>query len=239
MNFAKANLHKQPVGILKWEAGSGVTLSQLEQIPGHVMHPDTFSFPIVFKEVKGACYSTLIEHFDPALVQQSIRTAGELASAGVGFIGASCGFNILMQEDLANAIELPVCTSSLLQVPVVLRMFRKGSAVGIVTADKKHLTAAHLLQAGITEDMKVFITGIEDVGEFRKVRQDPDAVLDVEKFKREVIETVRILVGQHPSIRAIVLECTDLPPCSEALRRELGIPVFDYVTMMNWMHAAT
>jgi hypothetical protein len=35
------------------------------------------------------------------------------------------------------------------------------------------------------------------------------------------------------------VECTDLPPCSQALRRELGIPVFDYVTMMEWMYAAT
>ena len=239
MNFAKADSPGKPVGILKWEAGQGVTLSQLEQIPGNVMHPDTFSFPIMFKEVKGACYSTLIEHFDPALIQHSIRAAGELASAGARFISTSCGFNIIMQDELANAVDLPVCTSSLLQVPVVLKMLRQDSAVGIVTADKKHLTAAHLRQAGITQDMKVFITGIEDVGEFRKVRMDPDAVLDVEKFRREVIGAVRNLVGQHPAIKAIVVECTDLPPCSEALRRELGIPVFDYVTMMNWMYAAT
>ena len=45
---------------------------------------------------------------------------------------------------------------------------------GIVTADRRHLTAAHLRQAGITEDMRVHITGIEDSGEFSKVR--PDAV---------------------------------------------------------------
>jgi len=239
MNLAKAGAPARPAGILKWETGQGITLTQLEQMPGNVMHPDTFSFPVVFKDVKGACYGSLIEHFDPALVQQSIRTAGELASAGARFISTSCGFNIIMQEALADAVDLPVCTSSLLQVPVVLRMLSRGSAVGIVTADRRHLTAEHLRQAGITEDMHVFITGIEDVGEFQKVRQDPCAELDVEKFKREVIGTVRTLVDQHPDIRAIVVECTDLPPCSEALRRELGMPVFDYVTMMNWMYAAT
>ena len=239
MNLAKSGAPGRPVGILKWETGQGITLTQLEQMPGNVMHPDTFSFPVVFSDVKGACYSSLIEHFDPALIQQSIRTAGELASAGARFISTSCGFNIIMQEELANAVDLPVCTSSLLQVPVVLRTLRKGSAVGIVTADRRHLTAAHLRQAGITEDMRVHITGIEDSGEFSKVRQDPDAVLDVEKFKREVIDAVKAMVREHPAIRAIVVECTDLPPCSEALRKELGIPVFDYVTMMEWMYAAT
>jgi hypothetical protein len=239
MSFARTASPGKPVGILKWEAGHGVTLDQLEQMPGNVMHPETFSFPIRFREVEGACYSTLIEQFDPVLVQHSIQVAGQLAADGARFISTSCGFNIIMQEELANAVDLPVATSSLLQVPVVLRMLGQGCAVGIVTADQKHLTAAHLRQAGITEDMRIFITGIEEVGEFRKVRLDPRADLDVERFKGEVIGVVKNLVAQHPAIRAIVVECTDLPPCSEALRRELGIPVFDYVTMMNWVYAAT
>ena len=234
-----ANNAGRPVGILKWEAGHGVTLSQLEQMPGNVMHPETFAFPVQFREVPGACYGTLIEHFDPSLVPRSIQVARELAAAGAKFISTSCGFNIIMQVELADAVDLPVCTSSLLQVPVVLRMLKQGAAVGILTADRKHLTEAHLRQAGITADMPVYIAGIEDVGEFQKVRQDPAAILDEDRFRQEVIGAVRSLIERHPMIRAIVLECTDLPPCSEAIRRELGIPVFDYVTMLNWLNAAT
>jgi len=229
----------RPAGILKWEAGQGITLTQLEQMPGNVMHPETFAFPVAFREVPGACYGTLIEHFDPELIPRSIRVARELAAAGVKFISASCGFNIIMQQELADAVDLPVCTSSLLQVPVVLRMLGRGAAVGIVTADRRHLTEAHLRRAGITPDLPVFIAGIEDVGEFMKVRQDPDAVLDEARFRREVVGTVRSLVDRHPEIRAIVLECTDLPPCSEAIRRELGLPVFDYVTLLHWVDSAT
>lgn len=228
----------RPVGILKWQAGQGVTLDQLETLPGNVMHPATFAFPVVFREVPGACYGTLIEHFDPALVPRSIQVARELAAAGVKFISASCGFNIILQQELADGVDLPVATSSLLQVPVVLRMLGRGAAVGIVTADSRHLTEAHLRQAGITAGMAVYVTGIEDTGEFRKVRQDPAAVLDEARFREEVLGAVRALVQRHPEIRAIVLECTDLPPCSEALRRELGLPVFDYVTLMHWVDSA-
>jgi hypothetical protein len=233
------NRTERPAGILKWEAGQGVTLSQLEQIPGNVMHPDTFTFPVQFLEVEGACYSSLIEHFDPILVPRSIRAARELAAAGAKFISTSCGFNIIMQSELADAVDLPVCTSSLLQVPIVLRMLGRGAAVGILTADRKHLTENHLRQAGISPDMRVFISGIEDVGEFQKVRQDPDAVLDEVRFRQEVVGAVRNMIQRHPAIRAVVLECTDLPPCSDAIRRELGLPVFDYVTMLNWMNSAT
>jgi Asp/Glu/hydantoin racemase len=77
------------------------------------------------------------------------------------------------------------------------------------------------------------------VSEFKKVRQDPAAVLDEARFRQEVVGTVRSLVERHPAIRAIVLECTDLPPCSEAIRRELGLPVFDFVTLLHWVDSAT
>lgn len=39
----------------------------------------------------------------------------------------------------------------------------------------------------------------------------------------------------HPDIGAIVLECTDLPPFSAAIRRATGLPVFDIVTMTTWV----
>lgn len=228
----------RPVGILKWQAGQGVTLDQLEQLPGNVMHPDTFRFPVQFREVPGACYGTLIEHYDPELVPRSIRVARELEAEGVKFISATCGFNIIMQAELADAVKLPVATSSLLQVPLVLRMLGRGAAVGILTADRRHLTEAHLRRAGITAEMPVFIAGMEDVGEFCKVRQDPEAVLDEDRFRDEVVATARGLVEAHPEIRAVVVECTDLPPCSARMRKELGLPVFDYVTLMHWVDSA-
>jgi len=36
-----------------------------------------------------------------------------------------------------------------------------------------------------------------------------------------------------------VVECPDLPPCPEALRGDPGIPVFDYVTLMHLVYAAS
>ena len=77
MSQAPSGSAGKPVGVIKWETGQGITLTQLEQMPGNIMHPESFSFPIVFKDVKGANFTTLIERFDPGLVKESIRSAAE------------------------------------------------------------------------------------------------------------------------------------------------------------------
>jgi len=35
---------------------------------------------------------------------------------------------------------------------------------------------------------------------------------------------------------AFVLECTDLPPFSDAVRKATGYPVFDFVTLTNFVY---
>ena len=236
------NMHASkefPIGVLKWESGCGITLSQLEQMPGNVMHPDTFSFPVLFLEVEGACFHTIVEEPSRAILEASIRGAKALERAGVRAISASCGFWGIFQTELADAVSVPVATSSLLQVPAAARLLRRGQAVGILTASRRHLTPRHLAQAGIPAELPLFIAGIEDTPEFGRIRTDPGAVLDAVRFQGEVIQIARELLAQHPEIGTLVLECTDLPPCSPELRRVFGIPVFDYITLLDWLHTAS
>ena len=42
----------------------------------------------------------------------------------------------------------------------------------------------------------------------------------------------------EPDLGAFVLECTDLPPFAEAIRQTTGRPVFDFVTLLGWIHSA-
>jgi Asp/Glu/hydantoin racemase len=46
------------------------------------------------------------------------------------------------------------------------------------------------------------------------------------------------MVENDPSIGAIVCECTNITPYSHDLKRELGVPVFDMVTLVHWFHRA-
>jgi Asp/Glu/hydantoin racemase len=53
-----------------------------------------------------------------------------------------------------------------------------------------------------------------------------------------VVEVARLLVQQHPLVKAIVLECVDLPPYAHAVQEAVGLPVFDMTTLIGHVHSA-
>jgi Asp/Glu/hydantoin racemase len=164
-----------------------------------------------------------------------IAAARELESQGVQAIATGCGFNALFQRELADSVAVPVFASSLLQVPMVHRMLKKTQMIGIVTADSSLLSRAHLESVGITREVPYAIAGIQETGEFSRIRNDPYADLDGGRMKDEVVDVALTLINEHSETGAIVLECTDLPPFSAAIRRATGLPVFDIVTMASWV----
>jgi Asp/Glu/hydantoin racemase len=223
------------LGILGWEEGHTDTLRQLEALPGNVAHPDTFGFPVRYLRVKGAFFETVVVRPSGSVRDAMIAAARELESQGVQAIATGCGFNALFQRELADSVAVPVFASSLLQVPMVHRMLKKTQMIGIVTADSSLLSRAHLESVGITREVPYAIAGIQETGEFSRIRNDPYADLDGGRMKDEVVDVALTLINEHSETGAIVLECTDLPPFSAAIRRATGLPVFDIVTMASWV----
>ena len=226
------------IGILGWEQGNADTLGQLEQIPGDIAHPHTFDFPVIYRRVDGACYETVVVRPNEGTLSANIAAARKLQAEGVRAVMTNCGFNAVYQRQLADALDVPLFASSLLQVPLVWRMLARGKAVGVLTADRQYLSERHLRAVGITDDIPLQIRGIEHTGEFARIRRDPTASLDPATFVQQVVDEGRALARDRPEVGALVLECTDLPPASARLRRELNLPVFDIVTLTRWVHQA-
>jgi len=226
------------IGVLAWEGGGERSLSQLEGLPGNILHPETFGFPVRVARVRGANYRTVVEQPNRDVLARMIAAAREMSDSGIRAVTTSCGFNVIFQQELADAVAVPVFTSSLVQVPLVSRMLGQGRAIGILTADRRSLTLDHLKGAGIPSTIPVCIAGVEDAAEFSKVRRDAAADLDPGKFIREVVDVAGSLSHENGEIGAIVLECTDLVPAAAAIRESLGVPVFDIVTLTNMVHAA-
>jgi len=86
-----------------------------------------------------------------------IEAAQAMEQEGVKAIMTSCAFNAIFQRELANAVDVPVFASSLIQVQLVHQMLKKGQKVGIITADRVHLTEEHLEKAGITKTIPICI----------------------------------------------------------------------------------
>jgi hypothetical protein len=227
---------KPVIGILGWDPGENVTLAQLEQIPGNIAHPETFDFPVEYRRVKGACYQTVVVEPDDQVLENMIAMCQKMEKDGISAIMGNCGFDALFQQELADAVNVPLFSSSLLQVPMVHQMLKWDQKVGVLTADKDHLTKKHFESVGIMDERVICVEGIENTGEFSKIRHDIHAFLDTDKFRREVLQVTNQLITDHPEIGAIVLECTDLPPFAAEIRKTSGLPVFDIVTLAHFVY---
>ncbi len=227
------------IGILCWETGHVPRgLMQLESLVGNSTNPASYDYPVRLKPVRGANVHTVLESPDRQVLARMIADAREMASEGVLAITTSCGFNAIFQEELASAVELPVFTSSLLQVPMVQRMLGPTSQVCVVTANAGALRPEHLRAAGIERSEGLHIVGLEQCSEWRRMFAEPDQDVDLARIAQEVMKTSLHAREAHPGIRAFVLECTDLPPFSALIRQQTGLPVFDFITMANYLHAS-
>jgi Asp/Glu/hydantoin racemase len=172
------------------------------------------------------------------LLDNFIDAARFLEAEGVGAITTNCGFLVKFQREMAAAVRVPVFTSSLLLVPLVHRMLAPGRRVGVMTVSKPSLTPEHLAGAGIGPDIPMAVVGMETEKEFTRVMLDNELEMDVDVAREEHIQVARRFVAEHPDLGAIVLECTNMPPYADDIRRETGLPVFDITSLVRMAHDA-
>jgi hypothetical protein len=203
--------------------------------PGCPGNATTFSFPVRYAVVKGANMESLVYQGDPALLKPFIDAGWDLVKEGVKALTGNCGFMVLYQDDLAKEFPVPVFMSSLLQLPFIARTLRPGEKVGIITADSRNLTERHLTAATNGTDVPLKIAGMQDQRHFHDAIHAEKGDLNFEKVEEEVVHVTRELVEGDADIRAILFECTDLPPYAAAVQEAVGMPVFDFTTMINYV----
>ncbi len=206
------------------------------RIPGDVGNPATFSFPLLYKVVKGANPTRVVKDADPLLLQLFIDAAGDLEREGVKAIATSCGFLAVFHRELVNAVNVPIFTSSLLQVHSAQAIIKKEQKVGIITASRQSLTRRHFAGVGI-QSYPMAVIGMDETEEFAAVFLEGKKTIDVEKCRQEMVSAAEKLVDTYPDVGAIVLECTNMPPYAKDIQQTVGRPVFDVVTMINYAYS--
>lgn len=207
-------------------------------VPGNVGNASTFDFPVRYKVVKNASIDRLLNQRDPSLIEPFIESALELQSEGVKAVTGACGFMALFQRQVADALDIPVFLSSLLQVRFIYHMLPKGRKIGIVSADSSALTPEHFSSVGISPDIPLVLGGMENQIEFREAVLLEKGTLDSDQIQREVVEVAQQMIRKDPDIGAIILECSDLPPYAAAVQAAVNLPVFDFITMIQYVHSA-
>jgi hypothetical protein len=148
-------------------------------------------------------------------------TALHFQGMGAKAITTSCGFLVLLQADLQRAVRVPVVTSSLMQLPKLLRTHPR---VGVLTISAAKLGLDHLRAAGVARDdlSRVVVQGVEPESEFVRRILGNDTQLNVDLARRDVVAAAVALKARAPDVTQVVLECTNMPPYAPSIEAETG-----------------
>ncbi len=171
------------------------------------------------------------------MLEPFIKAAQELEKEGVRAITTTCGFLAIFQKEMAAAVNVPVFTSSLLQVPIVYAMLKPSQKVGIITIYSPGLTKEHLKAVGADKVPHV-IFGTEREKEFSRAILNDELELDIEKSKADLVRVAKKMISKHPEVGAIVLECTNMPPYAAEIQEKTGLPIFDISTLVRMVYHA-
>lgn len=224
------NIYGEAIGII-------TVKTKFPRIPGDIGNATTWDFPVMYRVVKETSPAKVVGRVGPKLLEPFIEAARDLEKLGVKAITTTCGFLALFQEEISNSVNVPVFTSSLMQVPLVYRMLRRNQKVGIITVDSRLLTKKHLASVG-ADSVPTIIVGTEDGKEFNRAILENKLTLNVKKAEDDLVTVAKKLVSQHAEIGAIVLECTNMPPYAKSIQQEVNLPVFDIYTLVNIVYSA-
>ena len=73
---------------------------------------------------------------------------------------------------------------------------------------------------------------------FEKTFMDEEIEYDKSRLQQDIIDVATKMVNENPNVGAIICECTNMPPFSKAISDKLNIPVFDIVTLTNYIYSS-
>jgi len=223
------SLYGAPLGILMLDA-------RFPRIPGDMGNAQTWPFPVLYRVVRGANPDKVVLQGASGLLAAFVEAARDLIDQGAEAITTNCGFLAVFQQELSHRLNVPVATSSLLQVPWVQATLPPGKRVGVVTVSGSTLTPEHLAAVNVPADTPV--SGTEHGREFFRVLIKAEKTdMDVDQARQDVVDAALDLVRRHPDVGAIVLECTNMPPYAADVSAATGLPVYDIYSMITWFYA--
>lgn len=233
-DFYKGIQHQQvagyPVGIVYIEHVNYPLL------PGNVVNACTYDFPVRMKAVRNLTNDRLFNN-DPTIVEDIIAAAKSMVEEdGVRAICSACGFFGNYQQQVRQALDVPVAMSSLVQIPWIQGLIKPGQKIGILTANKGSMTPALLESCGVSQMDNLVIKDALATEEFAAV-VDMRGHFNNTIAAEEVVGLAEELVAEHDDLGAILLECSDMPPYAAAIQEATQLPVFDFITLIRWLRS--
>mmetsp|Transcript_7503 Transcript_7503/g.13494 ORF Transcript_7503/g.13494 Transcript_7503/m.13494 type:complete len:750 (-) Transcript_7503:189-2438(-) len=208
---------------------------------GDIDCPGSYEYDVIFRAVPGLTFEMAQAGKMTPQVDAEFRKAIQFLEAkGVSGITGDCGFMMAFQPIARQIAKVPVFMSSMVQCPLISVAFDKYDKILILTANDLTLKPQKetlLSHCGFdVDDNRFIIKGCQDVPGFDAVAKA--GKVDVEFVTPGIVKLTKEMLKKVPSIRAILLECTELPPYADALRKETGLAVFDAITCADFFISA-
>lgn len=207
--------------------------------PGDLDSPDSFNYPTFFRVVPGLTFEMCQEGGMPDKVKGHLKDAVEFLTneKKVSVVTGDCGF-MFNYQDLVRSFsrDIPVVLSALEQLAVLQSMFGKQDKIMVMTANGDAMRQGAFLKlmedSGVAMD-RIVIVGCQDVKGFEAVAVG--GKVDFDLTEPGIVELAQQNLDKDPSIKAILLECTELPQFADSLRFSTKKPVFDGITGIEWI----
>lgn len=207
-------------------------------VPGDVGNASSYDYPVVYKTVEGLTTMRCLNQ-EPGWEGKVVEAARDLERQGVRGISSDCGFMIQYQEAVCAAVRVPVFLSTLLQLPFIGRTIAPGRPIGVVTADSTNLGPDFMRRTGTLPLNPIVIRGLQDKPEFGTAVMQEKGTLDSGLIADEVVAACRDMVRERPDLAAILLECSLLPPYAKRVQDTLDLPVFDFISLIDYAESGT
>lgn len=208
-------------------------------IPGDVANAITYSYPVRYKVIEEASIDLMFTN-PKKILNKFIEAGRQLERDGVKAITGDCGFMAVFQKEMINAINVPVFMSSLLQIPIILRILKGNQKIGVITANAGALNEKYFDGISVIKEeiARLIIGGMENNKAFKRNFLEGRKEFNSDSIEKEVVSLAIKMISDNNEIGAFLMECSVLPPYSVAVQRATRLPVFDYVTLIDYVHSA-
>lgn len=206
-------------------------------LPGNVMNGYTYNYPIQIQFVKGLDNKSLFAG-KPEVYERILDACVELEKYGVRAITGACGFFGHYQSRLAAELDIPVALSSLVELPWIASILKPDERIGVLTANEEACTQKLLKSCNVSDEIinRLVIKGLGHEPQFSAIIEDR-GVFDNAVVKMEMIGKAEEMIAEHPEIGAFLLECTEMPPYAYLIQQVTQRPVYDFITMLDWLQS--
>lgn len=220
----------QDIGILMLE-------TQFPRIIGDMGNANTFRTHVRYRTVRNITKVPITEkNVEKELLQPFIDAAKSLEAEGCKAITTSCGFLAGFQRQLADAVHIPVFTSTLLLVPMIYTMINRDRKIAIFTENASVMDKEYFRQAGWSaDDIPVIISGMPEGSPFSELFIRDRLEEDLVTLKKSVRDMSRAHMQAHPDTGAILLECSNFAPFTDLIQEETGVPVYGLNQLLEYM----